>query len=128
MTDVPKYNIEDASAVNLEFESGQIGTIFSACYLKGVGGKGGMDIFGQDFHVEYKERSFVTINQKNKNETFRGTDNLGVKEDKAFINAVMTGDDSKIRSPYEDAAKSAALSIAATESLANGEFVKIPKL
>tara|TARA_B100000949_G_scaffold230987_1_gene242358 strand:- start:103 stop:1080 length:978 start_codon:yes stop_codon:yes gene_type:complete len=128
MTDVPKYNIEDSSAVNLEFANGMIGTIFSACYQKGAGGRGGIDIFGKDFYVEYKERLSIKITRGKVIEETHVGNNCGLKEDQTFINAVKTGDGSKVRSPYPDAARSAALSIAASESLATGQFVKIPKL
>ena len=124
MADVPKYSIEDASAVNLEFKSGTIGTIFSACYLK-HGNRGGIDIFGKDFHIEYKERQSIAITRGSTVTTTRVANNCTLLEAQAFIDAVKTGDTSKIRSPYEDAAKSAALSVAADESMRTGQFVKL---
>jgi len=124
MKDVPSYNIEDASAVNLEFKNGVIGTIFSACYLK-HGNRGGIEIFGKDFHVDYVERKSITVTQGNTTTTTLVGNECAFLEDKTFIDAIRTGDASKIRSPYEDAAKSAALSILADESMRTGQFVKV---
>ena len=54
MTDVPDYNIEDSSAATLVFENGLAATIFSACFLSGGRGKGGIDIFTKDMNIEYR--------------------------------------------------------------------------
>jgi hypothetical protein len=46
--------------------------------------------------------------------------------DEAFIHAIKTGDASVVRSPYPDALKSAAVSIAANQSAKEGRPVKVP--
>jgi predicted dehydrogenase len=125
MTEHEKYDIQDASAVHLEFASGLVGTIFSACFLQAGGGKVGIDIYGKDFYIEYQGRRSISINRKNKTEVFRNTNNSTLIEDQTFIDAVLSGDGSKIRSPYADAAKSAAVSIAASDSLKSGNFEKV---
>ena len=43
--------------------------------------------------------------------------------DKAFVNAVATGDPSGVRSPYGDALKSLELSLAANESMETGKVI-----
>ena len=54
MEDVKNYNIEDASSVTLVFNSGLIGTIYSAGFLS-CGGKIGMNIYFKDRVIEYDE-------------------------------------------------------------------------
>lgn len=125
MTEHEKYDIQDASAVHLEFASGLVGTIFSACFLQAGGSKVGLDIYGKDFYIEYQGRRSVSIERKAKTEVFRNANNSTLIEDQTFIDAILSGDGSKIRSPFEDAAKSAAVSIAASESLKSGNFEKV---
>ncbi len=45
------------------------------------------------------------------------------EEDRVFVNAVLSGDASAIKSPYADAIKTMALTCAAEESMASGEPV-----
>lgn len=124
MKDVPKYNIEDASAVNLQFKSGLCGTIFSACCL--AVGKNGIDIWGKQGMYEYTERQSLRIKRGNRQEHFYPTGNdYGQAIDDAFIAAVKKQDQSLLKSSYPDAAKSLAVVLAANESIASGECVKL---
>ena len=119
MTDVPNYDVEDASAVTLEFESGLVGTIFSACFLS-TGGKSGIDIYCKDEVLKYVERTSLTIQTKDGEETIKNANDYGLEEDKAFIEAVKSGCECGVRSPYADAVKSLAVTLAANESIATG--------
>ena len=49
----------------------------------------------------------------------------GMLCDHTFIEAVITGDASKIRSPYEDAVKSVLFTLACNESMETGKPVKV---
>jgi len=49
----------------------------------------------------------------------------GLRCDRTFIEAVITGDASKIRSPYRDAYKTLVFVLAANESMATGKTVKV---
>lgn len=124
MKHVENYDVEDASAVTLYFENGMIGVIFSACYLSsGRAGKSGLDIYCRDARVEYRLRHSVTyVEDRTTREVLRRNDN-GFACDRAFIEAVKTGDGSKVRSPYSDAVKSLAVPLAADLSLAQGGAV-----
>lgn len=126
MADVPDYNIEDASAVTLFFESGLVGTIFSACFLN-VGGRGGMDIFCKNAYIAYQERTSVKITEPHCTIEMKNGNDFGFAEDRTFIDAVASGDGSAIRSTYPDAVKSLALSLAANKSLDTGEPVAIDR-
>jgi myo-inositol 2-dehydrogenase/D-chiro-inositol 1-dehydrogenase len=125
MKAVPKYNVEDASCVNLQFKSGLCGTIFSGCFLKGYG-KVGLDIWTPEVLYEYGGRSKVVIRKAGAEpETLNVGNDFGAEIVKTFINAVRKGDGSKLKSTYADAAKSLAVVLAANESMATGQAVKV---
>ncbi|MHB8994046.1 MAG: Gfo/Idh/MocA family protein [Armatimonadota bacterium] len=124
MKDVPKYNIEDATAVNLQFKSGLCGTIFSACCLSI--GKNGIDIWSKEALYEYTERISLKIKRANKEEHLYPTvDDYGQKIDEAFIAAIKKNDQSLLKSSYADAAKSLAVVLAANQSMETGQAVKL---
>jgi predicted dehydrogenase len=124
MADVPNYDVEDVSAVTLTFKSGLVGTVYSACCLKG-GGKCGIDIFSTDGTFTYIERQSVSFRTPSRTEEVRNVADYGQLSDEAFITAIRTkGEDNKIQSPYADACKSLALSLAADRSMAAGQPVQ----
>jgi len=123
MKHVPKYNVEDSSAVTLQFQSGLVGVIFSSCCLER--GRSGLDIYCTDSFVEYKERSSLEITQADRREFYKMTDDLALAENKAFIDAVRTKKPDKVRSSYPDCVKTLAVCIAANESMATGKAVKV---
>lgn len=123
MEDVENYNIEDASSVTLVFESGLIGTIYSACFLS-CGDKVEMNIYFKNMVIEYDEGiKIIKPNQEVKisSSIFAA----GLLEDQIFIEAVKTKDASRIRSTYSDALKTLALTLAADESMRTGKVIKI---
>ncbi|MGQ9729844.1 MAG: Gfo/Idh/MocA family protein [Candidatus Zipacnadales bacterium] len=125
MKHVPKYNVEDASCVNLQFKSGLCGTIFSGCFLQGYG-KVGLDIWCPTVLYEYAGRSRLTVREAGKEpQTFQVGNDFGGEIVRRFISAVRSGDGSKLKSTYTDAVKSLAVVDAANESMATGEAVRV---
>lgn len=121
MTDVEEYNIEDASAVTLRMASGAIAVVYSACYLKSGGvGKSGIVAYCPETRVEYNLRHSVAFYGKEGVREIRRGNDQGFACDRAFIEAVQSGDPSKVRSPYSDANKSLEVVLAADRSLAQG--------
>ena len=114
------YDIEEASAVSLQFESGVFGVMFSACFTTNGMRRSGLDIFCEDGSLEYHLRSALVLSTAEETTTWNPQNNCTIDMDSTFIEAVRTGDGSAIRSPYSDAAKTAILSIAANESLETG--------
>jgi hypothetical protein len=53
---------------------------------------------------------------------------FGTLCDKTFIDAVISGDPSKIRSPYADAVKTLAFVLACNESMETGQAVKVKEM
>jgi len=125
MTSVPNYDVEDVSAATLVFRKGMVATVYSACCLK-AGGKVGIDIFCTDCRIEYVERQSVTVREASRTEEIRNVADYGQAIDEAFIGAVRSkGKENKVLSPYGDACKSLALSLAVDRSLATGQAVSV---
>jgi len=124
MMEVEGYNVEDASSVILYFKSGLIGTISSACFLS-CGFKVGMDIYLKDRVIEYQERKSLKVIESKRTEKILVSNDPGLLEDQVFIEAVKTGDASKIRSDYSDALKTLKITLAANESLETGKMVQL---
>ena len=124
MTDVEDYDIEDASAATLIFENGTLATLFSACFLS-CGHRGGLDVYTKDMVIEYKERKSITVVQGDRSEHHEVGNPYWQEMDNAFIEAVRTGDGSKLRCPYSDAVKTQQVVVAVNRSLETGEPVSI---
>ena len=120
MTDVPNYDIDDMSMVNIQFKSGAIANIVSGC---------AMEKWGR-VHLEVFCRGLVvTIGGSNKvnrkgEETPLPSEG-GQDRDRVFINAVKTGNASKILSPYSDALKTFRIMMAASKSFETGKAVDL---
>ena len=124
MTDVENYDVEDATCVNLQFESGLCGTIFSGCFLKGYG-KVGLDIWCPTVKIEYAGRSKLTVSEVGKEpKAYEVGNNFLLDIDKTFIKAVKKGDQSLLMTSHADACRSLAIPLAANESIETGEAVR----
>ena len=119
MTDVENYDTEDASGVNLMFENGVIGTIYSGCFAR-FGGKNGIDVFCKDAKLEYTERKGFIAREPTLTIDMKTGNDYGQEEDDAFIDAILENDQSLILSPYSEALKNLQVVLAANESMDNG--------
>jgi predicted dehydrogenase len=120
MTDIPNYDIDDLSMVNIQFESGAIANIVSCC---------AMEKWGR-VHLEVFCRGLVvTIGGPNKinrkGEETPLPNEGGQDRDRVFIDAVKTGDTSKILSPYSDALKTLRIMMAASKSFETGKAIDL---
>ena len=122
MHDVENMDVPDVGTATLEFESGAVGTINNTCML-GVGGPVSLHIVGRDLWLEVGGK--LKIRDKD-GERVEGEDlNPTVREDKAFIKAVETGDRSEIRSDYADGAKTLAVTLAINQSFQSRQPVDL---
>ncbi len=119
ITDVENYDTEDASAVNLQFASGVIGTVYSGCFTN-IGGKCGIDIYCKNARLDYTERVGFKAIEPNLNIDMKTGNDYGQEEDDAFIDAILEKDQSLILSPYSEAVKDLEVALAANESMDNG--------
>jgi predicted dehydrogenase len=124
MADVPNYDIEDISFVNITFNNGVIANIQSACCLSGWG-RVNVEVFGRSLVADITQSRAVLTTGSDKREEIPGTVNPYVQEDRIFVDAVKSGDGSAIRAPYADAVQSQKISAAASVSMETGRMVFI---
>jgi predicted dehydrogenase len=117
---LPNYTMDDAMAVNIRFAGGGIATILSSSATP-VGGGVSLKILGTHSALEFSGWGHdAIIRTAQGEETVAAEANIFAVEDRAFIDAVRSGDRSSIMTDYDDAFKTAALTLAANASAANG--------
>jgi myo-inositol 2-dehydrogenase/D-chiro-inositol 1-dehydrogenase len=139
---VPGYDVDDYSSAVMKFECGVIANLFTACYVRsGSKVTNGLTVYGKDFTVEYNLRHSLTITDKDGVRKYvRENNQLIITEadgstrvlpdieqtgiqDRIFIDAIKTGDTSKIRTTYRDSLKSLKLTMACNESAETGKVI-----
>lgn len=123
MSDIPNYDIDDMSVVNIGFENGAAANITSACILS-AWGRIKLEVFCRDVFVEVSGSS-VSINRAGSTETREDNSDGYLREDRVFIDAVKSGDASRIRSRYSDALQTFRLTMAASDSFAKGKQINL---
>ena len=147
--DVEDYNTDDVSVTIVKFKNGAIGTISTGDYAVSGNSFDSKVIFSsRDKRAELKILSrFEVFGEKPAEPegesaglvvkgdgalgkaggsiVYREEGDAGVLCDRTFIEGVISGDGSKIRSPYRDAFKSLAFTMACNESMATGKPVKV---
>ncbi len=122
LTDIPDSDVPDVGTVTLKFKNGIVGTISNACILS-QGYTVGLHLFLRDLILEVGGRLRVLEPGKTLEMSCRVDPYW--QEDRIFIDAIKKNDPSAIRSPYEDAVKSLAVSLAANKSVKEGKAVKV---
>ncbi len=120
------YDLHDCSIAAITFENGVIASIFTGCYTNGHPGyHNGLHIHCVDGEVDYQLRNNVTFKTKNETLNYLRVEDAGVAEDRTVIDAIKANDQSLIRSPYRDACKTLALTLACNESINTGKVVQL---
>lgn len=118
-----EYDTDDHSTAVYRFENGYTATLVSGCYSKGIRPRCGLYIALSDVVIDYRLRNNLIISKPDgETDTPRGVDQTLIL-DKAFVDAVLTGDRSTIRSDYADALKSHKMVFAANESMESGQVI-----
>jgi myo-inositol 2-dehydrogenase/D-chiro-inositol 1-dehydrogenase len=125
----PNYDIEDASLVNIKFKSGAIANVMASC-ATGVGGGVTLNVFAENHAAlftgwEHSVRLLEKQGDETREEAIPGEESIFSIEDRAFIDAVKSGDKSKVRTDYADGLKTAELAIGANRSMETGEPVRL---
>jgi len=125
--DLPEYDNDDFSSVMITFKSGLTANLMSGCFVSDKGDpiRSGITIIGRDKSIEYRLRECITVYSAGTQHRYNCIADQSVAHDRAFLDAVKTGDASGIRSPYPDAYKSLLLADAADRSMETGEVVKL---
>lgn len=118
-----EYENDDHSTAVIRFPNEVTATLVSACYVPEVRAHNGLVITLNDMIMDYRLRNNLIIRTKNETRDIMRGNNQGFDEDRTFIDAVKSGNGSKIRSPYADALKTLKLGFAANESMETGKVV-----
>lgn len=146
----PGYFTDDLSTTLITFKNGTTCTMMTGCYsLDGASWDSKMTFGSRSARMDYYLCTKATMygiderdkasetegtiagdgtQRKNDNEvgiTVKNQADFGLICDRTFIDAVLTGDASKIRSPYADAYKSVAFALACNKSMETGLPVKV---
>ncbi len=119
----PEYDTDDHSTAVLRFPDNVTATLVSSCYSQGVRPHCGYVITLADMVIDYRLRNNIIFDDGRKTVDIKRGHDQTVDLDRAFIDAIKTGDRSLIRSPYADALKSLKICFAANKSMETGEVI-----
>jgi predicted dehydrogenase len=125
--DVPGYNIDDASAATLLFESGAVGMIASSDLAPRGHQNIGLHLFSRELVVEIGSTRLRVV-RAGRLEEIQSASSANQLEDRAFVQAVVSGDRSPIRCDYADATRTLELTLAVERSIETGEPVTLADL
>ena len=118
-----EYDTDDHSTAVIRFPNNVTATLVSACYSKTVRPRCGLYITLEDVVLDYRLRNNLIVSTaEGSTDTPRRVDQNYLL-DRAFIDALKTGDRGLIRSDYEDALKTHKLAFAANRSMETGEVI-----
>jgi myo-inositol 2-dehydrogenase / D-chiro-inositol 1-dehydrogenase len=128
--DMPGYDVEDASAVTVQFASGAVGSLISCCANRSGGGGVALNVVATNMVANMSAWELNTIITKSRieQEQISGEPDIFALEDATFVQAVSSGNAALVRAPYADAVKTLAFCLAANQSFEAGEPVRVPKL
>ncbi len=125
---IPNYNLEDAAVFALKFANGAVANIMSCCAAQTSGGVF-LNIWASQHTARFTEWAhhvqLYTAGTKEPEEIKGDLEDIFPTEDRAFINAVKSGDRSGIRCTHRDGVNSTLLALACNESIATGQPVKV---
>jgi myo-inositol 2-dehydrogenase / D-chiro-inositol 1-dehydrogenase len=129
LSGIKDYETDDHSTAVIQFENSVTATLTSACYLKpdNNAAHSGFIITLDDMTIDYRLRRSVTFSDKARELKLTTMNDTELDANRVFIDAVKSGDGSKIRSPYSDALETLRLGLAANESMETGNAVHFKK-
>ncbi len=126
---IPDYGIEDAWAVAVKFASGGVANLYACCASNASGGVK-LDVYAKNCAFAFTgwEHNCKIFRTDGPDEVLG--DELGYPEaiypeDVAFVEMLRSGDQSKVQSDYADALKTLEITIAADQSVATGEKIRL---
>lgn len=121
MTQIEDYDVDDISMVNIVFKNGVVANIVSSCAMKGWG-RVYLEVFCPSLVVTVGG-SGPMFSREGKAEEVKAVP--GMDRDRVFIDAVKSGDGSKILSPYADALETHKITMAASKSFEAGKAIDV---
>lgn len=125
--DAPEeYDTDDHSTAVFRFPNNVTATLVSGCYVYREGGvkpNNGLVISLRDMVMDYRRRTKLIIQTPEGTQEIPAVKNQAYRLNRAFFDAIITGDPSGIRSSYSDALKTLRLGFAANLSMDTGEVI-----
>jgi predicted dehydrogenase len=120
------FTIEDASMVQFCFANGAAGNLYSSASTSQGGGIS-LNVWGTDMYAAFTgwEHSVRIQLPGQEPIAIPGEPNIFRLEDRAFIDSVKAGKDMGILATYADGLKATAIAVAANESMATGQVVRV---
>ena len=126
MPEVEGKTVDDAMVVNARFASGGLASFSTGCFPLGghsesPDGGIGLHLSSRNHRINLTGWHFdgTVYSGDNDKSSIPREENIFAIQDKAFLDAVATGDTSGIHSPYDDSLKTLAVSLAANDSARN---------
>ena len=131
--DVADFNVDDSIVMNFKLKSGAIGNAMTSCFSHPHGG-GELGLFlnlaSRDKTYRFTEHQMDLEVQYSTGHTEKtvSRENAVLIENKAFLQALKSGDSSSILSSYEDSLETLKVSFAADLSIKEKRVIKISEL
>lgn len=127
--DLPGFDLHDTGAVTLHFASGAIGTIATTSVLGNGATAGfptGLHLFAADLRVEVWGANLKVVAPDRTDER-RFAESPMQALDADFVEAVRRRDPGRVRTPYADAVRTLAVTLAGEESARTGRVVEVAR-
>jgi len=122
LNEFENYDVEDASIAMFRFENGAIGSLASNWLLWGY--LPILEIITKGLKLKFSMGS-LKISFPNREEEFKEEGDPMLLEDRIFIEAVESGDSSKIKSNYSDGLKTLRLTLTVNKSMEKSKVIKL---
>ena len=128
--EMPGFDIHDTGASVLHFASGAVGTLVTTSVLGGGSTAGfptGLHLFAADYRVEVWGGTLKVVTPDRTDEyRYRASPMLALDTD--FVDAVKRRDPARVRTPYGDALRTLAVTLALDESARTGKVTDVPRV
>jgi myo-inositol 2-dehydrogenase / D-chiro-inositol 1-dehydrogenase len=130
LTDVPNLDIYDVNSVAVRFANGAVGSIVNTCALQPGQGSppnvaGSVHIVAKDMTVMASAGSLTVMRPGKQQDEVKAEGDPNLEMNRAFVEAIRTGDRSRILSDYDDGVRTFELTYACQLSAERGQPVTI---
>ena len=130
LNDVPNLDIFDVNTVSVRFANGAVGSIVNSCALQPGQGSppnlsGSVHIVAKDMTVQAGAGSVTVLRPEKQREDIQAEGDPNLEMNRVFVEAVRTGDRSKILSDYTDGMRTFELTYACQMAAERGQVVRI---
>lgn len=123
-TDVEGMDIPDVTVTAVTFRSGAIGSITNTCAIPS-GWTADIEVVASDLAARWNPSELTLTDGKETTQEKSKTDNPMALADRAFIDAVASGDPTRVKSDVADALLTQKAVMAAVRSAAQGQIITI---